>query len=533
MPTHKIIIAGSGLTGLTLALLLAKRGVKVLLLDEKTEIGRGSKAICFSRRTLEIFDKLGVAQPVFEGGVQWNTGRIFFRNQEIHRFDLLPDKNAKYPAFVNISQYEVEKILVAAVRQNENIEMRWQHHIKSLERIEEGNQIQISTPKGEETFSYEFLIACDGSKSTIRRLLNLEMTGSRSEEKFLIIDFKMEADFPSERWFWFAPPHNEQETILLHKQPDNIWRLDVKLGKEVPDDVVNDHAFVIKKIKQIVGDKPISIVWLSLYRFSNKRLESFVHGRVIFAGDSAHVFSPFGARGANSGMQDADNLAWKLSEILNNTATADLLHTYNHERLMACMQNIKCTINSTKFISPPNEKAIAVRDSILLQAVNDVVAKRQINCGRLSVPNVYSKYPLSEEGEWTNRETSPGYSVKDCLLVTGYLIEKLTYHFTLMANADSISVEMQTILTDYDIHVLLIVGSNHGSLIALYELTPGSAYLITPDQYILGRWKNFGLEDAIQLKQTYLSGALDNIISLVPSEQELIDEEVAKLLVEG
>lgn len=525
-----VTIAGSGLTGLTLALLLAEKGVEVLLLDEKSEMVKGSKAICFSRRTLEIFDKLGVVKPIFEQGVQWNTGRIFFRNQEIHSFDLLPDKYAKYPAFVNISQYEVEKILIAAVRQEKLIDMRWQHKIQSLETEGENYLIHIATPEGEQTLTSEFLIACDGSKSTIRRLMNLEMTGSRSEEKFLIIDFRMEADFPSERWFWFAPPHNEQETILLHKQPDNIWRLDVKVGKEVPDTIVNDHDFVIKKIKQVVGDKPISIEWVSLYRFSNKMLDSFVHDKVIFTGDAAHVFSPFGARGANSGMHDADNLAWKLAEIINNNSTTGLLQTYNYERVLACKQNITCTINSTQFISPPSTKAESIRDSILLQAVNDIVAKRQINCGRLSVPNVYSKHIESEQGNWESSDISPGHCIKDCKMRDGYLIEKLASEFTLMVCSDKVSDDVIAKLGAKSIHILIIQNADNSSLIALYELTPDSAYLITPDQYVLGRWKNFSPDKAIRLREIYLSGSLTGIILPTPSEQELIDEEVAKWL---
>jgi len=525
----KITIVGAGLTGLTLALLLAKQGVDVLILDEKKEPTKGSKAICFSRRTLEIFDKLGIVKPIFEQGVQWNTGRIFFRNQEVHSFELLPDKHAKYPAFVNISQYEVEQILIAAATQEKNIDLRWQHQIKALETNMDSNEIRVVTPQSEQMLTSEYLVACDGSKSSIRRLLNLPMSGTRSEEKFLIIDFVMEADFPSERWFWFAPPHDAKETILLHKQPNNIWRLDVKLGKEVADDIVNDHDFVLKKIKQVVGDKPVYIEWVSLYRFSNKMLDSFVHGKVIFAGDAAHVFSPFGARGANSGIQDADNLAWKLSKILHKQAFAELLRTYNHERLMAGKQNVICTINSTLFISPPSVKAIAIRDKILLGAMYDNVYKRRINCGRLSVPNVYTKYAISEEDSWINADTAPGNCIKDCTIHEGHLIQKLSHEFTLMICAGAISADVEAELKANAIQVLLIANIED-TLITLYELSPNSAYLIRPDQYILGRWKNFSHDKAITLKATYLSADLTDTILPEPSEQELIDDEVAKML---
>ena len=343
----------------------------------------------------------------------------------------------------------------------------------------------------------------------------------------------MEADFPSERWFWFAPPHNAQETLLLHKQPDNIWRLDVKLGKEIPDTIVNDHDFVIRKIKQVVGDKPVSLEWTSLYRFSNKMMENFVHGKVIFAGDAAHVFSPFGARGANSGMHDADNLAWKLAEILNEGASTELLQTYNHERVMACKQNITCTTNSTLFISPPTPEAIAIRDSVLLQAVNNVIAKKQINCGRLSVPNVYGKYSLSEDGKWHTTETSPGNSVKDCLMDEGYLIEKLGYNFTLLMSAAMLSLDTQANLALHKIQLLFVEPANNPLLTALYELTPDSAYLITPDQYILGRWKKFNPDTVIRLKEVYLSGSLIGITSPTLSEQEIIDADMARRMIEA
>jgi 3-(3-hydroxy-phenyl)propionate hydroxylase len=527
---YDVSIVGGGPVGLTLALSLAKQGVKVLLLDDNNQVSVGSRAICFAKKSLEIFDKLGVAKPMIEKGVQWNVGRIFFKDQEIDRFDLSPEKLSKYPAFINLQQYYVEHFLIEAVLNEPKIDLRWENKVVNIEQLDDQIvKAAIETPEGGYFIHTKYLVACDGSRSSIRNLMNLEMQGERFEERFLIADFKMEADFPSERWFWFDPPFAPGQSILLHKQPNNLWRLDFKLGKNADSSIAQDKEFICEKIKSVIQDRPFELDWTSIYSFSSKKLDRFVHKNVIFLGDAAHVVSPFGARGANSGIEDADNLSWKLAAVLKGN-NKELLETYNAERGAAADQNIACTGQSNTFIAPQGEEAIAMRNAILEKAKSDVLSKKQINCGRLSVPCVYGKYLNSEEGSWQSQDLAPGRAVKDCSLDNGHLIDKLGYHFTLLMDNERLSEheKVQIAQTEIDIVEIDIIKSH--KLSKLYDLDNGGAYLFTPDQYILGRWRNFEVVNILDLIQSYMSGNLFEQDSLIKTEQEIIDEEIAESL---
>jgi 3-(3-hydroxy-phenyl)propionate hydroxylase len=540
--TYDVVVVGGGPVGLTLALSLAKQGVEVVLLDDNNQVSVGSRAICFSKRSLEIFDKLGVAKPMIEKGVQWNVGRIFFKDEEIDRFDLSPEKVSKYPAFINLQQY-----LIEAVLKEDKIDVRWLNKVVNVQQLSKGFkpleslvQVDIETPEGNYTLKTQYLIACDGSRSTVRNLMNLELKGERFEERFLIADFKMEADFPSERWFWFDPPFARGQSILLHKQPDNLWRLDFKLGKNADNSLAQDKDFISEKIKSVVGERPFELDWTSIYSFSSKKLDRFVHDNVIFVGDSAHVVSPFGARGANSGIEDADNLSWKLAFILRG-GNPQLLETYNAERTAASAQNIACTGQSNTFIAPQGEAATALRNDILEKAKTDISYKKQINCGRLSVPNIYGKYPNSEEGTWNTPNLEVGRVIKDCYYYWGsklenkeYLIDRLQNQFTLiLSNESCLYLAVTTnfeLITENKIKVLNLNLNDNEHIKTTYDLTWCSAYLITPDQYILGRWKDFTPEKAIDLMNLYLSGVVFDTTTLPKTEQEIIDEQVAEKL---
>jgi 3-(3-hydroxy-phenyl)propionate hydroxylase len=528
--TYDVSIVGGGPVGLTLALSLAKQGVEVLLLDDGNQVSIGSRAICFAKRSLEIFDKLGVAKPMMEKGVQWNVGRIFFKEQEIDRFDLSPYNLSKYPAFINLQQYYVEHFLIEAVLNEPKIDLRWLNKVVNIEHAnDEIVKVDIETPEGNYSIQTKYLVACDGSRSTIRNLKNLEMQGERFEERFLIADFKMVADFPPERWFWFDPPFAPGQSILLHKQPDNLWRLDFKLGKNADSSIAQNKEFISEKIKSVIKDRPFELDWTSIYSFSSKKLDRFVHKNVIFIGDAAHVVSPFGARGANSGIEDADNLSWKLAAILKGS-NKQLLETYNAERVAAADQNIACTGQSNTFIAPQGEEATAMRNAILEKAKTDVFYKKQINCGRLSIPCVYGKYLNSEEGYWQSQDLEPGRALKDCSIDNGYLIDKLGYHFTLLIDKNRLSEKEKKQIADAEIDIFEIDIFKNEKLSKLYDLADGGAYLFTPDLYILGRWRNFEFSNALDLINSYMFGNLFEQDSLIKTEQEIIDEEIAETL---
>lgn len=527
--THDVVVVGAGPVGLTLALALAKQGVAVVLLDESNQVSEGSRAICFAKRSLEIFNKLDVAKPMLAKGVKWDVGRIFFKEEEIDRFDLSPEKNSKYPAFINLQQYYVEHFLIDAVLQEKNIDVRWLNTVSGIAQTAGGVTVSIDTQAGNYELNSKFVVAADGSRSKIRSLMGLEMSGERFEERFLIADFKMEADFPSERWFWFDPPFAPGQSILLHKQPDNLWRLDFKLGPHADPAVVNDKVFLTEKIKSVVSDREFELDWCSIYSFSSKKLERFVHDNVIFVGDSAHVVSPFGARGANSGIEDADNLSWKLAAILQGR-NKHLLETYNAERNAAADQNIACTGQSNTFIAPQGEAATEIRNSILEKAKTGLTYKKQINCGRLSVPCVYGQYPGSKEGIWKNQNLEPGRAVIDCRIGTEYLIHELGYHFTFLTGKNRLTNEDKKQLALAKTDFLEIDLHKNEAFAKLYDLSEGGGYLLTPDQYVLGRWRTLNMNTVVSLIDAYLTGHVFEEGSLIKTEQEIIDEEVAKLL---
>lgn len=526
---YDVTVVGAGPVGLTLALALAKLGVSVVLLEERNQISEGSRAICFAKKSLEIFHKLGVAAPMMAKGVEWNVGRIFFKEKEIDRFDLSPDKIAKFPAFINLQQYYVEHFLIQAAQKEKNIDLRWLHKVTGFDQQPNHVVLQVDTQAGGYALKSQFVVAADGSRSRIRNLMGLEMIGDRFEEQFLIADIKMEADFPSERWFWFDPPFAPGQSILLHKQPDNIWRVDFKLGIHADLKRAQEKTHLVEKIKHIVGNRNFEIDWCSVYRFSSKKLARFVHNNIIFVGDSAHVVSPFGARGANSGIEDADNLSWKLATILQGH-TQELLEVYNTERTEAAEQNIALTGQSNTFIAPPSPEALAIRDAILTKAQENETYKRQINCGRLSVPSVYGQYPQSQEGTWKNQDLEPGKSFVDCPIDSGYLIEKLGYHFTLLTPNARLGKEEKEQLWALNIQVLEINIDKNEVFATRYDLMDTGVYLLTPDQYVLGRWRNFTIDRIASITDAFLAGRRYEVTCRTKTTQEAIDEEVAQKL---
>ena len=133
---------------------------------------------------------------------------------------------------------------------------------------------------------------------------------------------KCRADFPSERRFWFEPLFHPGQSALLHKQPDNIYRIDLQLGWDADPEEEKKPERVIPRLRKALGRDDFRLDWVSVYTFQCRRLEKFVHGRIVFAGDSAHIVSPFGARGGNGGLQDVDALGWRLAAVLHGKAEA-------------------------------------------------------------------------------------------------------------------------------------------------------------------------------------------------------------------
>ena len=416
---HPAVIVGAGPVGLTLALDLARRAVPVVLIDDADRIGEGSRAICFAKRTLEIFDRLGLAEAMVEKGVTWQKGKVFRGDAGLYEFDLLPEGGHKQPAFINLQQFYVEAALVEAVLAEPLVDLRWSNRLAGLVNREDGVALTIATPDGDYSLHADWLVACDGARSPSRDMLGLEFRGEAFEDRFLIADVKMQAPFPTERWFWFDPPFHSGQSALLHKQPDDVWRIDLQLSPDADPEHEKRPEIVRPRIERMLGHADFALEWVSVYRFQCRRLDRFLHGRVIFAGDAAHQVSPFGARGANSGIQDVDNLGWKLALVLQGRSPAALLESYDSERGLAADENILNSTRATDFIAPRSPGERLLRAAALSLAPLAPFAQRFVNSGRLSLPSAYAASPLSTPDSGWEGGLPPGAPFLDAPLSGG------------------------------------------------------------------------------------------------------------------
>ena len=493
---HPVIVVGAGPIGLAAAIDLAQRGVPVVVLDDSDRIAEGSRAICFSKRALEVCDRLGVGEPMVAKGVVWKVGKVFLESDLVYQFDLLPEPGHKRPAFINLQQYYVEAYLVDRARELANLDVRWRNRVSAVTALGDGVEVTVETPDGPYCLTSDWLVACDGARSTVRSLLGLEFVGQTFDDRFLIVDVRMRAGFPPERWFWFDPPFHHGQSALLHKQPDDIWRIDFQLGPHADPDEEKRRERVEPRLRAMLGaDAEFEIDWVSVYTFQCKRMQHFVHGRVVFAGDAAHQVSPFGARGANSGFEDAHNLAWKLANILNGESPAGLIDSYAFERQLAADDNIGHSARATDFISPKTPIARTFRNAVLKLATTVPFARAMINSGRLSTPSVYDGSALSTaDGEAWKGIARVGAALVDAPLEDArgrptWLLDALTDGFTAVHVSDTGRPEAPEGMA------LKVIGEDlidaHGLFAARYGATPGSVYLFRPDHYLCARFRAY------------------------------------------
>ena len=496
---HPVVIIGAGPVGLCAAIDLAQRNIPVLVVDDNDKVSFGSRAICFAKRTLDICDRLGIGEGLVEQGVQWNLGKVFFDDRKVYEFNLLAQDGHKNPAFVNLQQYYLETYLVERIRvlqaQGTQIDIRGKTKLVALTQSDERTQITLETPDGQYGIDADWVIACDGANSPTRKMLGLDFVGRVFEDNFLIADVTMEADFPTERWFWFDPPFNKGQSALLHKQPDGVWRIDLQLGWDIDKEQEKKPENVIPRLKKMLGhDVKFELEWVSIYTFQCRRMERFVHERVIFAGDSAHQVSPFGARGANSGIQDVDNLCWKLAAVIDGTAKKELLETYNDERLYAADENISNSTRSTDFITPKSQTSRVFRDAVLTLAERHEFARPLVNSGRLSMP---STYPIDgcDYVPDAPEIARPGAPAPDALLDDGtFLLGHIGGQFTVLSlNSDRCDLSDMADIAN----VALDVSTDKNPYVAERYLgvSKHAIYLIRPDQHIAARWDQCSAQD--------------------------------------
>jgi 3-(3-hydroxy-phenyl)propionate hydroxylase len=520
---HAVVVVGAGPVGLSLAIDLAQRGVKVLLLDNDHRLSTGSRAICFAKRTLEVFDRLGCGDPMVAKGVSWKVGKVFFKDAPIYRFDLLPEPGHERPAFINLQQYYVEGYLAEHAAALPLIEMRWKNKVTGIERQGDGVTLTIDTPNGPYRIDAGYVAACDGSRSALRALLGLESKGRVFKDRFLIADIRIEAELlpggATERWFWFDPPFHPNQSVqdgkstpssvLLHRQPDNVWRIDFQLGWDADPDEAKKPENIVPRVKALLANSPVKDVaftleWASVYTFACMRMDSFCHGRVLFAGDAAHGVSPFGARGANSGVQDAENLAWKLARVVRGESPPSLLASYGAEREYAADENILNSSRATDFITPKSAVSLLFRNAVLELARDHEFARRLVNSGRLSVPAVLRHSALNTPDiDSFAGAMVPGAVAADAPLRRGgqrghdtWLLRELGPDFTLLVFGPPPAWAMDLPLAVLSIGLPGMAEGREPTLADAeswaaqrYDAQPGTAYLLRPDQHVCARWR--------------------------------------------
>jgi 3-(3-hydroxy-phenyl)propionate hydroxylase len=502
---HDVIVTGAGPVGLATALGLARRGVRVTLLEAGNSASYGSRAICLSRHSLEVLDRLGVGEAVSRQALPWTTGRSYYRDIEVLEFDMPYSAADPHPPMVNISQSAVEQILIDAALSEPNITIAWYHKLLFVtpqHEQDDGVGVTVDTPGGLHDIRTRYLVGTDGARSTVRDDLGLRLKGTTFKGNFITADIHWKAGLPTERRVWFDPPASPGQTVVMHRQPDDIWRVDFQLPPDADPAAELEPQRLGERIRThldwIGNAEPWTIEWTSCYAARAESLDSYVHGRVVFAGDAAHLVPIFGVRGLNSGLEDADTLAWTLAAVAAGPAGPALLRAYALERREAWRQNIAQASLSTLFMSPGNGGCREARDAVLALAPYRAELRELINPRQSSATHAHTS-PLSIPTPNGPAESLvAGDPVPDLyVLVHGRrtsLHAERGQDFTLLAferqEADRLAGVAEVLGSRLApaVGVRVLVPDDGGSVASALGGRPGEVLIIRPDGLLLGRF---------------------------------------------
>lgn len=499
-----VLIAGGGPVGLTLSALLSSEGIANLVIEVDEGYCSGSRAICISRRSQEILGWVGADAPLVAKGLSWTGGRSHWRDTEVLHFEMPSEPNQRFAPMVNIQQFYIEEFAHrAAVARGGASSVLWSSRVVAVRPQTDGVQVEVDTPQGRQTVQASFVVACDGGRSTVREQLGLQLEGTQYDGKYVIVDVVQKTRRAVERLAWFDPPSNPGSTILMHRQPDDVWRIDYQIrDDEDPVEAVKPEN-VLPRVRShlaMIGEnEPWEPLWISIYNAKCLTLPDYRHGRVFFAGDAAHLVPIFGVRGLNSGLDDAANLAWKLARVLRGESPDALLDSYSTERVHATRENIAYGAKSTEFMAPPNFAYRLMREATLRLAVSDELVRSLIN-PRQSSPITYVDSPLNsaQSGEWANDLAQPGAPAPEALLqgdgAAWHLSNRFGHGFLCLAFG-GVGPDLQ----DAGVAVLQIppgidTRGQAWQRYGLHRPDEPALVLVRPDGYVMGRWH--GLDPA-------------------------------------
>ena len=517
---HAVAIVGGGIVGLACALALARHGVRSVILEADDGVCVGSRAICISRRSLEILARLGALEPFLAKGLPWTGGRSFYRDTEVLRFSMPHDETQRLPPMINIQQYYVEQFLLEAAEKSGLVEVRWQSRVRGISLRSNDVHVSIDTPLGAYGLDTDWLIGCDGARSSVREALGLKLQGTSYEGRYVIVDVALRSDRPTERLAWFDPPSNPGSTILMHRQPDDLWRIDYQLRDAEDAEAAVRPENVIPRVAshlRMIGERDDwAPIWISLYKANALTLESYRQGRVLLAGDAAHLVPIFGVRGANSAFEDADNLAWKLALVIKGVAGDELLETYSAERVYAARENLRQGMKSTEFMSPPSFGFELMRTAVLGLAVRHAFVRPLINPRQTQAIGYADSVLNGPSAGRFAAGPAPGSVVHECPVTLfgrtgmrdGHLTELLEPRFTALCFTESgrtleefeaLARSLQS--SGSPLHLVALtrqrparesasVAWDHsGRLFPTFSAASGTVYLVRPDGHVLARWQ--------------------------------------------
>ncbi len=527
---HPVIIVGAGPVGITAALELARHGVRSVVLDDKHSVNDGSRAICIARHSLEILQQLDLSDRFVNKALGWTHGTSYYHTTPVYRLEMPHSDEERFYPMYNIQQQYIEQFLVDKAQEEDLIELRWQSRLEHLEQDDHGVTLTIHTPEGEYTTQSEYVIAADGARSAVRKSLGLKLRGDAYEGCYVIVDIQMQSDYPTERRAFFDPPANPGSTVLVHKQPDDIWRVDYQLRDGENEDEALKEDNIRERVSAIVdmiGETgPWELEWWSLYKAYTLALDDYRCQRVLFTGDAAHLVPIFGVRGLNSGFADAANAGWKLAYVINGEAPDSLLDSYSPERRGATMEIFDNAVKSTRFMTPPTRGFALMREAALSLSVSQGFSRPLIN-PRQSQPYTYADSPLTSFAE-RNAEFDTG-PIAGAPLVNrrvgedDYLLDYLGPAFSGLYFHDAETLPegleelRQRLILGEEPFTLIIISrrpvdfetgavivDRDGHIFETYDAHNGSFYLVRPDRHVCARWHNLQSDEVLTAFRTAL-----------------------------
>jgi len=522
--TEKVVIVGAGPIGLATALDLARFGIPSIILESERQVSHGSRAIVFTRRSMEILQMTKCHQPFVEKGLAWNLGRSYYRGQEVFKMVMPSSDDDRFAPGLNIQQQYIEEFLVDAIEQNPLTEIHWGCKVTGIAQKKGTVSLKVDTEDDEYLLEADWVIAADGGRSTIRKLMGLRMEGQSYTGNFVIADIKADIDLPTERLCYFDPEWNPGNNVLIHREPEGVWRLDFRLpdGETAEEAQEEDllHSRINAILKMIGQEVSWELDWATVYSANTKTLPNYVHDRVIFTGDAAHLLPIFGVRGANTGLQDSNNMAWKLAFVMKGWAPAKLLDTYSAERVQAAREICEEGGKSTRFMTPPTRGFRLLRDAVLSLSLTESFVSDLLHW-RTSRPHDYHNSALNsflEDCIAFNNGPACGEVLKNIKLGDdSFLFDQLGDGFQLIVfgGNGTESTDLQSCLDvagryEFPIQRILVTDNLNSELQKFadvmidersqhianeYGAVAGSAYLVRPDQHVCARWQSVSVEN--------------------------------------